>query len=112
MPKNEGQSYTGLIRERFDHLVERMNFGDSQNTLVNQLNKEGFSLSVKTFRELLHRVKKERSAAAAATVSQVKLTKAARHDEIRHPKQPSPLLNLNQHGGFTMPPPLTPEEIF
>jgi hypothetical protein len=111
MPKNEGQSYTGLIRERFDHLVERMNFGDSQNTLVNQLNNEGFSLSVKTFRELLHRVKKERST-ASATASQVKLTKAARPDEVRQPKQPSPLLNLNQHGGFTMPPPLTPEELY
>jgi hypothetical protein len=107
MPKNEGQSYTGLIRERFDHLVERMKFGDSQNTLVNQLNKEGFSLSVKTFRELLHRVRKER--VAAVPTSQVKNEKLVRQVEVR---QPSPLKNLNQHGGFTMPPPLTPEEIF
>lgn len=107
MPKNEGQSYTGLIRERYDKLVERMNFGDSQNTLVNQLNNEGFSLSVKTFRELLHRVRKER--VAAAPVSQVKTEKRVRQNEA---KQPSPVLNLNQHGGFTMPPPLTPEELY
>lgn len=107
------QSIAGLIRVRLASIEESMRSGIKQESIVKQLNDEGFSMTLGTFRTNLIRARISRDKdKAAAVANQAKPTKAARLDEAEKPKQPSPVLNLNQHGGFTMPPPLSPEELF
>lgn len=105
------QSIAGLIRERLSSIEESKRIGISQQAIVNKLKEEGFVMSLATFRNGLARARTARDE-AAAVASQVKPAKVARLDEAEKPKQPSPVLNLNQHGGFTMPPPLSPDDLY
>ncbi len=89
MTKNANQSFAGVLRERLDYLNERMHFGISQKVLVDQLEKEGFVMSMATFRETLHRVRKERKAADAAKTGDAALTSSKSQTVTKAP-------NLNE----------------
>lgn len=111
MKEKPAQKLAGLIRERLAIFEESQRIGIPQQVIVDKLNDEGFVVNLATFRNGLVRARKARDK-ATAVASQVRPAKAALLDEAEKPKLPSTVLNLNQHGGFTMPPPLTPEEIF
>lgn len=108
MKEKPAQRIAGLIRERLASIEESQRIGIPQQVIVDKLNEKGFAVSLATFRNGLVRARKARDK-ATAPVTQVKATKTVRLGEV---KQPSPVLNLNQHGGFTMPPPLTPDDLY
>ncbi|EFL1575660.1 hypothetical protein AGA85_004565, partial [Escherichia coli] len=55
------RSKTGRIRERFAEIEEAQQQGIRNIDIVNALNDEGFDLTLKTFENILHRIRKERA---------------------------------------------------
>ncbi|EIK0878841.1 hypothetical protein LJT71_005203, partial [Escherichia coli] len=55
------RSKTGRIRERFAEIEEAQQQGIRNIDIVNALNAEGFDLTLKTFENILHRIRKERA---------------------------------------------------
>ncbi|EDW8942669.1 hypothetical protein A4O59_004296 [Salmonella enterica subsp. enterica] len=61
LAKNVTRSKTGRIRERFAEIEEAQQQGIRNIDIVNALNAEGLDLTLKTFENILHRIRKERT---------------------------------------------------
>lgn len=61
LAQNVKRSKIGKIRERFLEIEEAQRKGVRNIDIVNALNAEGYDLTLKTFENMLHRIRKENS---------------------------------------------------